>query len=102
MALHRFPIFILAATLLVASCATFPELDDTVSQSDKDAPYPTLANLDELLSSQPAQTPGTDPTIADSRLASLKARAARLRGPILTRAERRRLQGGVAVPASNG
>ncbi|MEP3845630.1 MAG: hypothetical protein ABJM43_09855 [Paracoccaceae bacterium] len=77
----------------LASCATFPELDSSFSPAARTADFPALVPLEPLLA-QNAGT-GTNPQetvkTLEGRLASLRARAARLRGPVLDRASRARL-----------
>lgn len=87
--------------LALMACATFPQLDDTISQADRDAPYPSLSDLDAVLASAPAPSALADSTEQLSRISALKARASRLRLPVLSQAERNRLRRGVAVAGPN-
>ncbi len=81
--MHR--AFALCICLALSGCTQFPQLDAVVSESAKNAPYPTLAPVDGLLARANAST--TDPAAVRgdlaSRVAALRARAARLRGPII-------------------
>lgn len=83
--------------LILAACTQFPELDRTQTPELKAAPYPDLIPLEPLLAR--ARMPGADPARTeaslDSRLAGLRARADRMRGTVLTPAEKRRLQTGL-------
>ncbi len=70
----------LAASLLLAACATFPEID-ALPPAAPAAP-PVLVPIDTLLQAAEATAQPAAPTLA-ARAARLKARAARLRGPVL-------------------
>lgn len=80
----------------LAACSTFPELDASVSDEVRDAPYPDLVPMASL---EQRTTEGriTDATLPDvnARIARLKARAARLRGTVIDAPTRRRMSGGV-------
>ena len=64
----------LSCLLILAGCAQFPVLDGRITDTTRQAPYPTL---------QPLPSFGASPDVADSafdaRVAALQARAARLR-----------------------
>ena len=84
----------LICTLGLAACTQFPELEDSISPAAEDADFPALVPLEPLLAANTAQ-PTRGPEIAaslETRIAGLNARANRLRGAILTRAERARLR----------
>ena len=76
---------LLCLSLLLAGCTQFPNLDPAVSASAKAAPYPTLAPLDGVLARTAGQ--GADPAAVRgslaARTAALRARAARMQGPII-------------------
>lgn len=82
---------------LFAGCAQLPALDGTITPELEAAAYPDLVPLGPVLAS--AQSAGTDPlgltTAIDGRVAALKARAARLRGSVLSGAEQQRLAKGL-------
>ncbi len=78
----------LAASLFLAACATFPEID-ALPPAAPAAP-PVLVPIDTLLQAAEATAPPTAPALS-ARAARLKARAARLRGPILDPATQARL-----------
>ncbi len=82
---------------VVASCATFPEVDDRVGSGAQDLPYPQLAPLDDALgkAGNPRIDDDTIRTLQD-RVKALRQKAKRLRRPALTRAERETLQTAVA------
>ncbi|MFQ6549759.1 hypothetical protein AADZ90_017555 [Aestuariibius sp. 2305UL40-4] len=76
--------------LILAACTQFPELDARLDDASLTAPYPTLAPLDQLLA-QADQT-GFDPTASlEARADALRARAARLRAPVIEPRLRRRM-----------
>lgn len=81
----------------LAACTQFPELEGTISPEAADAAYPELLPLEPIL----AQANGSsiDPTAEQGaiqgRVASLRARADRLRGSVLTGQEKRRLEQGL-------
>lgn len=90
----RFPLILLVA---VSACAQFPELDGTVAPSVANASPPDLIPLTALFaqantSSQIVQTAQSD--IAP-RLSGLRARADRLRRPVIDPATRSRMLRGV-------
>lgn len=65
-----------AMLLLVpfCACADFPELEGTIGDAARQAPYPTLTEIPAA----PAAT-GTEDAALRARIASLQARAARIR-----------------------
>ncbi|UWR23523.1 hypothetical protein [Sulfitobacter sp. S190] len=79
------------------ACTQFPALDQTVTPALENADYATLVPLDPVLAQ--ARTPGRAPEAInarlDGRIAALNARAARLRGGVLTGRERQRLSQGL-------
>lgn len=90
-----FKSLILVACL--AGCAATPELNGRVRQSDPGAAYPDLVPLAPLLARADglAASPQTSPaaiTTMNNRVAGLKSRAARLRGPVVDGATRARMQ----------
>lgn len=64
----------------LAGCSDFPQLQDDLSASDRAAPYPVLAPIEDLQREQPAEqiTPETEAAL-EARVAALKARAEYLR-----------------------
>ncbi len=85
------------ALLGAAGCTQFPDLDRTQTAELEAAEYPALVPLDPLL--ERAGTPGPDPVQLEdslnSRLSGLRARADRIRGTVLSDAEKRRLEEGL-------
>lgn len=82
--------------VLMAACTQFPALDRTITPELAAAEYPALVPLGPVLAA--ARTPGVDPVQStaaiDGRVAALRARAARLRGAVLSGAETQRLAQG--------
>ena len=88
---------ILALTLAaLAGCTTFPELDAVQTPGLANAPYPRLLPLGTLLAegSAPRATPEAMGDVA-ARAARLRARADRLRSPVIDSATRARMARGV-------
>ena len=85
----------LLLTLVLASCAQFPALDARLTEADRAAPYPALIPLGPLLAQADALGTSVAPSL-DLRIARLSGRAAALRGPVLTGADRARLATPVA------
>lgn len=85
------------AALSLTACTQFPELDRTQTPELADTAYPALVPIEPLLAG--AEVTGADPVATtealEGRVAGLRARANRMRGAVLTDAERRRLQEGV-------
>ena len=86
----------LIALLALGACTQFPELDRTITPDLEAAEYPVLVPVDPLLAR--ATEGQVDPVRTEAallgRLARLRARAARLRGSVLTGRERQRLSNG--------
>lgn len=83
--------------LACAGCTRFPALEGRVGADLAARDFPQLIPLGGVLS---AGSAGPDlPTLQsdlDARAARLRARAAALRGPVLNRADRIRLQRGIS------
>lgn len=101
---HKFPmirparlLFVTVAALVLTGCAQFPELDQRVTADLDAADYPLLVPVDPLLAAATAgrvdvvQTQST----LEGRVDRLRARAARLRGSVLSGRERQRLARGL-------
>lgn len=89
---------ILALTLAaLAGCTSFPELDAAQTPGIETAAYPRLLPLDTLLTEEgdPRATPEATDDLA-ARVAQLRARADRLRGPVVDGGTRSRMARGVA------
>lgn len=84
----------LTLILSVVGCVQFPEIDDATGQAAKEADYPDLIPFDTLLTSTEApQTEAADTQAQlEARVSGLQARAAGLRGSVLSGQERNRLE----------
>lgn len=91
------PAALLASLTLTGACTQFPQLDHTVTPELANSEYPMLVALESVLAA--AKTSSLEPVQAtaavDARVNALKARAARLRGSVLSGAERQRLANGL-------
>lgn len=96
-------LIVLIAIAGLGACADFPTIDGTLDDAAKAADFPKLLPLDPLLAQVDtfgAQiTPASEATFSN-RLATLRNRAANLRGPVVDAATRARMQRGVAIPAA--
>ncbi len=92
----RIPVILLLVILPISGCTDFHELDGQISAQARAADFPSLLPLDQILSgAQDVQiTPETTAGLS-ARLARLRARAARLRGPVLSRSDRQQLRAAV-------
>lgn len=89
--------FLIAALTAHAACAEFPALDATVPPAVANAPSPELVPLGPILARVNATDRGASQfeSALSPRLANLRARAARLRGPVIPPAMRSRMLRGV-------
>ncbi|NOR30648.1 hypothetical protein [Sulfitobacter sp.] len=85
------------ALLLPAACTQFPALDSRTTPEMLAAEYPALVPVDPLLAQAAAGQINADQTenSMNARVAGLQARAARLRGSVLTGSEKQRLGEGL-------
>ena len=86
----------LVAVVLVG-CTQFPSLDRTLTPTLQNAEYPALVPVEPLLA-QAAQgrvDPAATTSALQGRVARLRARAAGLRGSVLSGRERQRLREGL-------
>ena len=90
-----------ALCLLLCACAQFPQIDARVPASDQVGPPPPLLPLGPILAM--ADAPGATDPAAElvERQARLAARAAALRGPVLSAEHARRLAEGPDTGALN-
>ena len=87
---------LIATVGLATACAQFPQLDDRVTPAVADAAPPDLIPLGPLLARADRPDPTlTGPAGLDARLAALRARAARLRGPVIAPTQRADMLRGV-------
>ncbi|MBN9888372.1 hypothetical protein [Salipiger abyssi] len=84
--------------LALVGCAQFPELDAARTPGVEAMPFPALLPLDGLLDGpEPRATPEMRAGI-EGRVAGLRARAARLQGPVVPASDRARMTQGIAWP----
>ncbi|MEM1232517.1 MAG: hypothetical protein AAGH70_00195 [Pseudomonadota bacterium] len=79
--------------ILLAGCATFPELEGVESPDTRNAAFLPFLTVDELVVLNAAPVPNAASADLSARLARLRARAAALRGPVFSGADRLRLSG---------
>ena len=94
---------ILFATILgLSGCDDIPDIGSAQADAARNAPYPDLVPLDALLASAPSTAPRITPasiTATNDRIAQLRARAARLRGPVVDPATRSQMRAASARAA---
>jgi hypothetical protein len=76
---------------MLVACTQVPALDARLTDADRAAPYPDLIDIAPVLAEVDARAAAPDLSGLDARIARLAARAAILRAPVLTVAERARL-----------
>ena len=97
MSMSRVMLLCCACAVSFAACTQFPDLDHTQTNDLSRAEYPALVPIDPIL----AATYSTPPDFAaenerlNARLAALRSRANRMRGSVLTGAQRQRLENGL-------
>jgi hypothetical protein len=93
----RLILAVLPLIIALSACAEFPALDGTVSPAQANAPFPDLVPLASLI--QQANEDGSASTLVEAaisaRIANLRARASRLRGPVIPSSARARMLRGV-------
>ncbi|MGJ8625625.1 MAG: hypothetical protein ACSHXB_01585 [Sulfitobacter sp.] len=89
--------FLPIAMLALNACTQFPALDRTITPALANAEFPELVPLDPLLARATAGRvdPVQTEAALSARVSRLRARAARLRGSVLTGRERQRLAEGL-------
>jgi hypothetical protein len=97
----RLILAVLPMIIALSACAEFPALDGTVSPAQTNAPVPNLVPLASLI--QQANVDGSASTLDEAaisaRIANLRARASRLRGPVIPTSARARMLRGVQARA---
>ena len=96
---HRGIRLLAASALLLAgaACTQVPELDASIPDNLRNAPYPKLVQLDETLFAVPrpqAQSAEIEKSLAGRR-DRLQSRARALNTPVVDPAARKRMQSGV-------
>lgn len=96
----RFPsFFVLPAVVALAltGCAAPPNVGRPMSDAVKRADYPRILPLDAVLAQRPDVAPAEEIAAPlASRASALRARAARLRGPIVDQSTRSRMRDALA------
>ena len=83
---------------LLAACTQFPELDENLSPQARAAPFPELVPVEDLRAElTEARITNETTTSLEARVASLRARAARLRGTVIDRTSRNRLGKNITI-----
>lgn len=84
--------------LALLGCTQFPELDAARTPGVATAPFPALLPIESLLDGpEPRATPEMRAGI-EGRVSGLRARAARLQGPVVSASDRARMEQGVHWP----
>ena len=88
----------LAVLLVLAGCSDQPDLDSTISDSVRAAPYPDLVPLEPLLATTGSPRDTSDQPEADlaARRNRLQQRAQQLSGAVVDSDTRARMRAGVA------
>lgn len=91
------PLLLPLAFATLAGCTQFPELDHTRPLAGDDVGFPALVPVEPLLAQATAGRidPARTQTGLEGRVARLQARAARLRGSVLSGSARQRLAQGL-------
>lgn len=93
---------LMISLLGLIACGDIPDVGGAQAEAARNAPYPDLVRLDTLLNAQQnTPTPITAASIAttNDRIAQLRARAARLRGPVIDPATRSQMRAASARAA---
>lgn len=90
----------LSLAVVLSACVDIPELGDRVAPDLRDAPFPQLLPIDVILDQTPAPQEQAVEVQNDlaARVAALRARAARLQGPVVDPNTLRRMEQGVPAP----
>lgn len=81
--------------LALSACAAFPELDRAVPAEATRGPFPTLVPISTILNGPAPVATEAAAAALSGRVAALRARAARLRRPVIDRTTRARMSRGV-------
>ena len=94
--LRILPLFALTATLM-AACSDFPQLDESVTPTARNAEYPRLMPIDQIISGA-KDVQITEATIStlNGHIARLRGRASRLSRPVIDAGTRARLQAAIS------
>lgn len=88
---------LLVIPLTLGACTQFPDLDHTQTEQLTRADYPDLVPIEPILAraAGPKPDPLAEEAALTARLAALRARADRMRGSVLSGAEKQRLENGL-------
>lgn len=84
------------------ACGDIPQVGGAQAEAARNAPYPDLVRLDTLLTAQqntPTRITPASIATSNDRIAQLRARAARLRGPVIDPATRSQMRAASARAA---
>lgn len=89
-------VFLALTAVFATGCTQFPELEDTVSEEARNAPYMSLEPVENLRAGVPEnRIEDTDTEAMEARIARLRTRAARLSGSVVDSRTRSRMSRGV-------
>jgi len=95
--MHRLAAAFALTAITLAGCSNFPELDAAITPTARQAGYPSLMPLDQLIAgAEQVQITEQTLTTLQGRVNGLNARAARLRRPVIDSATRARMQAAMA------
>lgn len=89
---------VLIPVFLLASCAEFPEVDAALATGEPQAEYPALLPFEDLVAQQNGEFTAADDDVLIRRAEDLRSRANGLRGPVIDRGTRDRMDDGVEQP----
>jgi len=92
----RLSIVFTLTVALFAGCSDFPKLDGVISPAARKADYPKLLPIDQIIAgAQDGQITEESISTLNNRIGSLRARAARLRRPVINAPTHTRLQAAI-------
>ena len=91
----RAPALCFALVFTLAACAEPYPLAPELAAEGKDAPYPALVPVEQIAAQVPPAATAPPTEAIDSRAARLRARAGRLRGPVIDAETDERMRRGV-------
>jgi len=87
--------FAITAAVL-SGCSEFPELDAAITPTARQAGYPSLVPIAQLVAgAEQVQITEESTTALHGRVSGLKGRAARLRGPVIDSTTRARMRAAI-------
>ena len=100
--MHLRPAFFVFVFAGLLGCGQIPDVGNARAEAARDAPYPDLVPLAQLIDAVENTTPRITPasiTSTNAKIANLRARAANLRGPVVSSATRARMRAAIARAA---